>query len=279
MRKTAIAVAFATTMLATPAVARDGAWYAGIEGGLLLAEDIDLDYSDPTVVVADGILLDHGTGVDADIIGGYDFGMFRLEAESGYKRAPIKQISVAAQTDLLTGSGAGGGAILDSDGSSKVISGMGNLLLDFGDDEPWSGFVGGGVGLARVTVDMLDIKTTDRALAWQLLAGVRGSITPRLQAGLKYRYFNTRKLDLGNDDAVVPFALSGGKFRSHSLLASLIYNFWTPPAPPPPVVETPVAPPPPATQTCPDGSVILATDACPVPPPPPPPPAPEPERG
>ena len=45
-----------------------------------------------------------------------------------------------------------------------------------------------------------------------------------------------------------------------------------------------VAPPPPppmapATQTCPDGSVILATDACPAPPPPPPPPAPEPERG
>ena len=46
-----------------------------------------------------------------------------------------------------------------------------------------------------------------------------------------------------------------------------------PPAPPPP------PPPPPATQTCADGSVILATDACPLPPPPPPPPAPEPERG
>ena len=44
-----------------------------------------------------------------------------------------------------------------------------------------------------------------------------------------------------------------------------------PPPPPPP-------PPPPATQTCPDGSVILATDTCPPPPPPPPPP-PAPERG
>jgi outer membrane receptor protein involved in Fe transport len=47
--------------------------------------------------------------------------------------------------------------------------------------------------------------------------------------------------------------------------------YVAPPPPPPP--------PPPATQTCPDGSVILATDACPLPPPPPPPPAPEPERG
>ena len=45
-----------------------------------------------------------------------------------------------------------------------------------------------------------------------------------------------------------------------------------PPPPPPP-------PPPPATQTCADGSVILATEACPVPPPPPPPPPPAPERG
>jgi hypothetical protein len=49
-----------------------------------------------------------------------------------------------------------------------------------------------------------------------------------------------------------------------------------------PVVEAPLPPPPPpppATQTCPDGSVILATDACPAPPPPPPPPPPAPERG
>jgi hypothetical protein len=55
------------------------------------------------------------------------------------------------------------------------------------------------------------------------------------------------------------------------------------PPPPPPVVLPPPPPPPappPATQTCPDGSVILATDACPAPPPPPPPaPAERGERG
>ena len=48
-----------------------------------------------------------------------------------------------------------------------------------------------------------------------------------------------------------------------------------PPPPPPPAPP----PPPPATQTCADGSVILATEACPAPPPPPPPPPPAPERG
>ena len=52
-----------------------------------------------------------------------------------------------------------------------------------------------------------------------------------------------------------------------------------PPPPPPPPAPPPPPPAPPATQTCPDGAVILATDTCPAPPPPPPPPAPAPERG
>jgi outer membrane immunogenic protein len=50
------------------------------------------------------------------------------------------------------------------------------------------------------------------------------------------------------------------------------------------VAPAPLPPAPPATQTCPDGSVILATDICPAPPAPPvyvppAPPEPAPERG
>jgi TonB-dependent receptor len=41
----------------------------------------------------------------------------------------------------------------------------------------------------------------------------------------------------------------------------------------------PAPPPPPTTQTCPDGTVIGATEVCPAPPAPPPPPPPAPERG
>ncbi|MES2146680.1 MAG: hypothetical protein V4491_02395, partial [Pseudomonadota bacterium] len=107
-----------------------------------------------------------------------------------------------------------------------------------------------------------------------------------------YRYFRTGKLNFNDDFSFVGVApASGGtvffdnnsKFASHSLLASLIFNFGgveAAPPPPPPMVE-PVAPPPapPAMQTCADGSVILATDACPPPPPPPPPPVQSGERG
>src|SRR6185503_12650326 len=66
-------------------------------------------------------------------------------------------------------------------------------------------------------------------------------------------------------------------------LAGFTYKFGADaPPPPPPPPPAPPPPPPeaaPATQTCPDGTVILATDACPVPPPPPLPPEPAPERG
>ncbi len=51
-------------------------------------------------------------------------------------------------------------------------------------------------------------------------------------------------------------------------------SFGSSPTYAPPPVVAPMPAPPPATQTCPDGSVVLATDACPVPPPPPPPPPP-----
>jgi len=61
-----------------------------------------------------------------------------------------------------------------------------------------------------------------------------------------------------------------------TLRAKLGFNRAAPPPPPPP---PPPPAPPPATQTCPDGSVILATAICPAPPPPPPPPPPAPERG
>jgi iron complex outermembrane receptor protein len=51
------------------------------------------------------------------------------------------------------------------------------------------------------------------------------------------------------------------------------YKFGAAPPPPPlPVVMAPPPPPAPATQTCADGTVILATDTCPVAAPPPPPP-------
>ncbi len=46
MRKLAIAMALASTALATPAVARDHSPYVGVEGGIMWVEDADVDVDD-----------------------------------------------------------------------------------------------------------------------------------------------------------------------------------------------------------------------------------------
>ncbi|MFL6728879.1 MAG: outer membrane protein [Sphingomicrobium sp.] len=269
MKRYLLAAASAAVLAASPAAARDGSAYFGIEAGPMWAKDsrVSEDFADGST---DFFKVDHKLGVDGDLIAGYDFGIVRAELEGAYKWA--KHDEYCDDTDCI-----------DADGHSRVYSIMGNAMVDLGKNESFNFYVGGGLGMAWVRQrfsiegDPDDFHISDSGLAWQIIAGVRAPVFRHFDVGLKYRYFDAGKIkddDLGDDIHT--------KFRSHSILASLIYNFGevaAPPPPPPPPPPPMAPPPPPATQTCPDGSVILATDACPMPPPPPPPPAPAPERG
>lgn len=284
--KVVLLAAAVMAMAPSAALARDGLPYVGIEGGALKPDKLKLDYQLRALAVDNGIVIDHKTGFDLDFIAGYDFGIIRAEAELGWKRANANGVAVAPAIQFNnTGP-------LTVDGHTRALSAMANLLLDFGSADGLQVYGGGGVGGARVTLNNVisgpgvpagrGVSGTDRSFAWQLIAGMRVPLSYNVDLGLKYRYFRT-KVDLG--DASNPAAIESlnGRFRSHSILASLIFNLGSPPAPPPPPAPmaepAPPPPPPPATQTCPDGSVILASDACPVPPPPPPPPPAAPERG
>jgi OOP family OmpA-OmpF porin len=83
MRKLALAAALATTAMASPALARDDAWYIGAHGGAMKVEDVDID----VVGSALDATANYNTGFDVDGVIGYDFGMFRLESEVGFRRA------------------------------------------------------------------------------------------------------------------------------------------------------------------------------------------------
>lgn len=278
--------AVAAAVLASPAAARDGVPYVGIEGGLMKVKDSDVDrrgYTPAFTGYSDFIDIDHKLGYDVDVIGGYDFGLFRLEAELGYKRANHDEYQVEPNAGGPLPGGFVRGATYQADGRTSITTGMINALVDIGDEQGLSFYAGGGVGLARVsmTIDRIGNNAyhlKDRDLAYQFIGGVRQALTPNLDVGLKYRYFSAGTLK--GDLYAQPFD-ARSFVHSHSLLASLVYNFAPPPPPPPPVYVAPPAPVAPATQTCPDGSVILATDACPAPPVyvAPPEPAPMPERG
>ncbi len=95
MRKLAIVVALSSTVLATPALARDGAWYVGGDFGGMIVEDIDFDFGLTPTIPSGGssqIALNHDYGFDGALFVGYDLGAFRIEAEVAYKRAGVDDI-------------------------------------------------------------------------------------------------------------------------------------------------------------------------------------------
>lgn len=258
--------AAATVALSSPGLARDGQPYVGLEGGYIVKADTDFDIDVQGVEFDDSVELNYKSGYDVDAILGYDFGALRAEAEIGHKR--LKVSGIEASPALLTG--LGGNVDLNEIGDRvSVLSGMLNLLFDIGDGPGVNFYAGGGAGVARVKA--FDEKGT--VFAWQAIAGLRAPVSENIDVGLKYRYFNA-SADLDVDEG--PGFNVDGDISSHSILASLIFNFGSParvaePAyvPPPPVAAPLPAPPPVATQTCYDGSVVPVTSNCPLPPPPP----------
>lgn len=251
MRKLAIALALSSTLLATPAFARDGAWYVGGEFGGMIVEDQDVDIGN----VDNALRLNYDYGYDGGLFVGYDLGAFRIEAEAAYKKADLEGFGTLLR---LPGEGLVFPAGRDfAGGSTSALSFMINGMLDFGDDDGISGFVGGGIGMARVkannqrvfanTAPFLD--DSDSKLAWQVFAGVRQAISDNIDVTVKYRFFNV------DDVRMVAFngQESEHRFRSHSLLGGLTFNFGgdveepyvAPPPPPPAYVEPPAPPPPP----------------------------------
>jgi OmpA-OmpF porin, OOP family len=247
MRKLAIALALSSTLLATPAFARDGAWYVGGEFGAMIVEDQDVDIGN----VDNALRLNYDYGYDGGLFVGYDLGAFRIEAEAAYKKADLEGFNTLLRLPgegLVFPSGRG-----FAGGSASALSFMINGMLDFGDDEGVSGFVGGGIGMARVkannqrvfanTAPFLD--DSDSKLAWQVFAGVRQAISDNIDVTVKYRFFNADKIEL------VAFngAESELRFRSHSLLGGLTFNFGgdVPPPPEPEPIPEPIPVPPPVT--------------------------------
>jgi outer membrane protein OmpA-like peptidoglycan-associated protein/opacity protein-like surface antigen len=273
MRKLAIVVALSSTVLATPALARDGAWYVGGDFGAMIVEDVRFDVN----TTEDAIIIDHEYGYDGAAFVGYDLGAFRLEAEVAYKRADVDDfetiINLPGQSGPLGGNrpqsfaDAGGG-------NTTALSFMVNGMLDFGDDEGISGFLGGGVGIARVNFNNLRafanqgafLDESDTRFAWQLLAGVRQAISDNVDVTVRYRLFNVSDLEMpgfgGRDFS--------SRLRTHSLLGGLTFNFGAPrvdvpiETPPPPYVAPPVVtpPPPPPPPRCPDGREVSDMSQC-----------------
>src|SRR6476620_3260017 len=153
MRKYLLA-GIAALVTAVPAAATtDNAGYVGIEGGILapksqsITGEVDftgthaVDFSRTTIGTQK-----YKKGLDLDFIGGYDFGMFRLEGELGYKHAKAKGFNPGETIVTSINTGAGTAFTTDTNfgngGSASVASAMVNGLVDFGGNGSIGGYAG-----------------------------------------------------------------------------------------------------------------------------------------
>lgn len=223
MRKLAVGLASVASILASPALAQDRAAYIGGEIGAMIVGDTDIDVGP----VDNAITVEHEYGYDGRLFVGYDLGGFRLEGEVAYKKADLESyqttIRLPLEEPVFPPEREAGG------GSSTALSFMINGIRDVGDDDGISGFVGGGVGVARVTANdyrnlpdaspFLD--DSDSRFAWQVFAGVRRAISDNIDVAVKYNFFNV--------DEIRGVAFNGNeaeyRFRSHSVMAGFTFNF------------------------------------------------------
>ena len=97
MRKLAMGMALASTALASPALAKEGQWYIGVDGGAMIVDDATVDGTD--------ISVDHNEGYDFGAVVGHDFGAFRLETEVAYKKANLESIEIGPDEYAANGEG------------------------------------------------------------------------------------------------------------------------------------------------------------------------------
>ncbi len=245
MKKTALLLAGSAAIIAAPAQARDGQFYAGIEGGVALEDqaDADLAATDPQT---NAVFADTDTGFDLGALVGYDFGALRLEAEAAYKSQGYDTITVV-NSDLIPG--VPSGTVVSSDDNINIFTGMINALLEHGSDDGFQIYAGGGAGIGVVdgpislpgVGTLVDESSSD--FAYQALAGFRFPVNDRIDLGLKYRYLVIDEFEVDTVNGT-PFEFD---YQVHSVLASVLYNFGgqDAPPPPPPPPPAPVAPPPP----------------------------------
>lgn len=162
----------AAMLACTAGAAQAQNWYVGGYGGLNFTHDGDAN-------VNERVTYDIGVGFGGIL--GYAMGNgLRLEGEIAYR-----------WNDIDTIDGVPSGAELSS------WAFMGNALYDINTQTSLTPHIGGGLGIARATVETGGLEFRDTVLAAQFIAGADYNVAPDLTLTVDYRLFFTEDLALG----------------------------------------------------------------------------------
>lgn len=202
----------ALLFLATPAAIAQATvegWYAEVGGGLSLVSDIDVDR------------LGSGFNIDSDV--GY---MVSGAFGKQFRNVHVELEAIFSENELNELSGTGTGTTMTGD--LRIMGAMANVYYDFDFGRSWRPFVGGGIGLARISLKdasapgFFSVDDDDDVVAYQLRAGISYSLSAHTDFIVNYRYFVTDDLDFGDSTGTV---VSSGGIDSHGVEARFRIRF------------------------------------------------------
>jgi OOP family OmpA-OmpF porin len=176
------------------------------------------------------------SGFAAGARAGYEWGPWRFEEEYVYHSNDLNSLTL------------GGVKLPKVSGGRESHAIMTNVLYDFNLGWPVTPHVGAGIGAVNIIdhahagggVGKL-FQDDDWQFGYQAIGGLRYNATPNLALDLDYRYLATTDPTFRLPKAHAIRYTSG--YETHTLMASLVYRFGPPPAPPVVAPPAPMAPP------------------------------------
>lgn len=193
-------------LLPVSAFARSNGYVSGFLG-VNMAKDASIS-SLPNFVDK----LDYDPGVYVGGAIGGDLGAVRIEGEVSYRHSEIDRITDEFGTTYNRVSGAVG-----------ALAVMANMFVDLTVNAPITPYVGGGIGIASLSIDDVDANglrfydsDNEAVLAYQLGGGIAIDLNRNTALDLGYRFFGTSEADFVN---------SSLKYQSHTVMMGLRYTY------------------------------------------------------
>ncbi len=177
-------------LLSSTVFAAKGLYISG-NIGASIPNDSEIEGSEAGVTLQSDLEFD--TGFTGGIATGNDLGKVRLEVAVGYSSNELeewKDITITGLGNLGDASGSG-----DITALSVLVNGYYDMEIDL----PFTPYIGGGIGFAKIEIDditiagvtIMDEAEDDTVFAYQLGLGIGIDVSEKVTLDLGYRFFAT----------------------------------------------------------------------------------------